>query len=70
VHVQRPTGRPWQKLDQGSAERVGLERVPEPTSPTLVVNLIPGFVVQEVEATHFSSVSIDVRVLLYENGMA
>jgi hypothetical protein len=58
--MQRPSRRPWQKLDQGCSEHVGLERVPKPTGPTLVVNLVPWFVVQEVEATHLPSVSIAV----------
>jgi hypothetical protein len=58
VHVQRPTRRPGQKIDQGRSEHVRLERMTEPTDPTLVMNLIPRLVVQEVQATHVFSLSL------------
>ena len=59
VHVQRTSRRAWQKLAQRGSEDVRSKRVPEPTDahPIVVAHLIPGFVGQEVQAVHGSSVS-------------
>src|SRR4029453_6637624 len=48
-----PPRRSRQKLDQRRAEHVGAEWVPEPAdAPNVVLYLIPGFVSQEVQASH------------------